>query len=338
MYLQPARIKPAAWRFLIFLVLPASLAAQAETPKTDTVVYEKHGKPQRLYPQWTVSSRPDTFEVYETDISIENGDTTRSRKRSGLLRYSVDSASATAVWLSIYATPGLYRNSIETQECPVLENLPAETHFQYKLPASGGDDNLKLLNCAELQPFFAPIFQRGIDCQRARLKAGDGISRRLLDRLQENAGACDAVSGLLRKDLSKLLQWHGMLAPKKGALRYKVQERNFAQYIMVRVEQLPNGNRRYEITEDTSKAPPVEVRLMRDVGNMERFFKNKKEKPVHEASDITRIELTPWHEVVSIAQTHRSRSVYNGKEKQMYFNYRLERRGMPLVAPPVDKH
>ena len=183
MYLQPARIKPAAWRFLIFLVLPASLAAQAEAPKADTVIYEKHGKPRRLYPQWTVSSRPDTFEVYETDISIENGDTTRSRKRSGLLRYSVDSASATAVWLSIYATPGLYRNSIETQECPVLENPPAETHFQYKLPASGGDDNLKLLNCAELQPFFAPIFQRGIDCQRARLKAGDGISRRLLDRL-----------------------------------------------------------------------------------------------------------------------------------------------------------
>ncbi|MEZ4940035.1 MAG: hypothetical protein R3D58_04155 [Saprospiraceae bacterium] len=315
---------------LFLLCLPTFVPAQETAMKTDTIIYEKHGKPRHLYPQWTVSQRPDTFDVHLLSYRVEQGDTLGFEKQDATFLFAVEQKTTDSVWLSFYVNADLYAGAVNAKDCPVVAPGSDYVRFRYRMPVHGGEADLFLLNCAELQARFVPLFQQSIACQREKLEPGDRFSSVFLERMEANIHECATITGTIKTLLAHFLQWHGMLAPKRGALRYQVrmsrEDANFDQYMQVQQQTLPNGNKRYEIQEDTSKAAPAEVRMMRSVGRMENFFKAKKEKPILEASDVTTIELNALQQMVRMDRLRRSRMARNGTDKQTYFEYSIRRR------------
>lgn len=308
---------------------PILLFAQSTESQTDTIVYEKHGKPQRLYPIWAVNNLPDTFEVYQTRYEIENGDTITSEQQNTHFLFTVDTVTPKEITLSFFINSDIYKAAIDSKNCKVTAENPDYVRMQFRLPPTGGNSTLSLLNCSELQTLFTPMLQQRIDCERASPKNQDGFSKRLLDRQEANLKDCQNLRWLVQTESSFFQMWQGVLAPKKGKLRYQVvtksDDKRINQYFVVKVQDLPNGNRRYELTEDTTKAPPLEVRMFQEIGRMENVVKGRKAKPVIEAAEILVFELDVRNQLVALLRTTKSRLVHNGKDKQSYSEYRIER-------------
>ncbi|MBL7775982.1 MAG: hypothetical protein JNK89_08255 [Saprospiraceae bacterium] len=315
---------------LVWLLVAWPLLCTAQTHEADTLIYEKHGKPRRLLPHWQAGLPADTFVVFQWNYELKNGDTVDAQQQQTQFVFQVDTVHADALSVSFYLGASAYRPFIESKDCPVTLNDTSLQRIQVRLSLRQPDAAPAVLNCAALQAFFNPLFRQNLECQRAQQKAGDRISTRVYEHSEALLDNCGYIRGMLLSELPLFNQVQGFLIPKKGRLRYKVTTRGDSdakviQYFVVEGQLLPNGNRQYSIMEDTTQAPPLEVRLLQEIGSMERFLKNKKEKPLIEAEDRTIIEVDPQYRPVSISRTSRSRLKRAGNDQLRYFEYRIER-------------
>lgn len=300
---------------LLLLLLPCLLTAQQSETVRDTVIYEKHGKPQVLKPKWRITSVPDTFYYRETILDINNDDTLKNQVIQGIFLHSVEEVSKTDIVHSIYINSDLYLQRINLKDCKIVEKNDTWVRFQYResLKNYKAEPN----NCDEIKAFFGPIYKAQMACLQESKAPGIWKDTSIYRRYAALSDDCNYVFTSVAQALPPFTDPFGMLVPKKGRLGIKTTaDKNFSTYTYTDLEYLPNGNRRYTLREDTSKALPAMVRIEQQVVKFEKMMGKKHVGLQLEDDWESTYEVDKYNYPVHYTYRHYSRQAKNKEDKK----------------------
>jgi hypothetical protein len=299
--------------------------------KSDTLIYQKQGKPYRLIPMW-VSGKSDTFNFSRIELMIESGDTLINKRLTSKIIHQVQNINDTAIFQTAKIGKEIYQQQIYLPNtAPTNPRIKDFYEVVYQTDRDG--TNIKILNCTELQKHLIPDLQENIDLLKEKKNKNVYLFSDYPDKMTD----CKVVQSFLTQDLVMFHQLYNQLVPVKDTLKYQIRltdtadtKRQISMYLQISVITKKNGNKIFKISEDKTKGATLSEILTTDLNDMikkadDNWGVDGETATAYNDEDNTIIELDKFNYPVKIIKRNISTETNTKKLTKDLYEYKIEK-------------